>query len=172
MYARTVSASLVAFVFSKKTCIIPVCVFSTFERLLRNFFVFLEVRLWQTSMCGNLSVKCFCPAAPSDKKSTHAIFLSAACLFKLLMSPAILGFCSVTSRKISFTEIEYFALAATINRSHQSSHSVLGAIFAVSKKLAAPPQLTGPVMSSHLRYLAILAAPCCSCELDSIENNR
>ena len=50
------------------------------------------------------------------------------------MRAAILGCCCVTVLNISFTEIEYFAFAATMKRSHHSSHSVLGAVSAESQK--------------------------------------
>ena len=78
-----------------------------------------------THMCGNLSVRLFLAADPSDSKSTLTIFLSAACSFTLLMSAATRGCCSVTVLRISFTEIEYFAFAATMKRSHHSSHSYI-----------------------------------------------
>ena len=137
MYARSVSASFCV-CFLEENMYLSSVRFQGFLKACLQVSCISRSEIVATLMCGNLSAKLFRPVVSSDEKSTLTIFLAAACSFQLLMSPAILGFCSVTSRKISFTEIEYFALAATINRSHQSSHSVLGAISAVSQNVGSP----------------------------------
>ena len=65
-----------------------------------------------TRMWGNLSVRRFRAADPSDKNSTHTIFLSAACSLRWFRNAATIGFYSVTVLSIPFTDMEYLALAA------------------------------------------------------------
>ena len=81
-----------------------------------------------TRISGNLSVRLFLAAHPNDKNSTLTIFRSAACSFRLFINDCIVGCRAVTVRNSSFTDIEYFALSATIKRSHHSLHSVLGVV--------------------------------------------
>ena len=66
-------------------------------------------------------------AVTSDKNSRLTNFVSAANLFRLLMNAAFCGFCSITFRSNSFTDIESLAFTATIRRIHHSSHSILAA---------------------------------------------
>ena len=101
-----------------------------------------------TLISGYLSLRLFVAADPKDRNRTLTIFLSTASSFKLLMSAAILGCCCcVTVLNISFTEIEYFAFAAVMKRSHHSSHSVLGAASAESQKDGNPDTADPPDVS-------------------------
>ena len=97
-----------------------------------------------TLMWGNLSVKLFLAADPEDTRRILTIFLSAACYFRLFRTAGIRGCCSVTSRIPSVTDIECFALVATVKRSHNSSHYVLGAVSDESQKVGNPETAVAP----------------------------
>ena len=95
-------------------------------------------------MRRNSSARIFRAADPSDKDSTLTIFLHAACSLRLFSNAATLGFCSVTVLSLSFTDMEYLALAATVLRIHHSSHSVLGAVSAESQNVGNPDTVDTP----------------------------
>ena len=88
--------------------------YSGFMKACSQFSSISRRAIVATHMCGSLSVTVFRRAVPSDRKSSLTNFLSAACSFRLLIQAVIRGFCSVTFRTISSTEIEYFGSTVTL----------------------------------------------------------
>ena len=94
-------------------------------------------------------------------KSEHSLFFfSAACSFKLLIKAATLHCCCVALLGISFTEFEYFAIAATMKRRHHSSQFVLGTASVESQNGDNPDTADDARMLLLPRYLTNLAASC------------
>ena len=89
-------------------------------------------------MFGNLSVKFFLPATPSDRNSLLTTFRSATCSFTLFTNAACRGLFSVAVLTNSITDIACLAFTAVTKSSYNFSHSALGGTSAHSQYAGSP----------------------------------